>query len=58
MKEDNKDNIENKDSKDKKKTKKGVVNTNFGSIVLDDHSSRKIYIPKMIVDIQSYIHLR
>ena len=40
MKEDNKDNIENKDNKDKKdekKTKKGVVITNFGSIVLDDH---------------------
>ena len=35
-----------------------MVITNFGSIVLDDHSSRKIYIPKMIVDIQSYIHLR
>ena len=31
--------------------------TNFWSIVLDDHWSKKIYRPKMIVDVRCYIHL-
>ena len=32
--------------------------TNFWGIVLDDHWSKKIYSPKMIVDVGCYIHLR
>ena len=31
---------------------------NFWSFVLDDHWSKKIYRPKMIVDVWCYIHLR
>ena len=36
---------------------RGVVITNFWSIVLDDHWSKKIYIPQIIVDVRCYIHL-
>ena len=35
-----------------------VVITNFWSIVLDDHRSKKIYRPKINVDVRCYIHLR
>ena len=35
----------------------GVVITNFRSIVLDDHCSKKIYKPKMIVVVRCYINL-
>ena len=35
-----------------------VVITNFWSIVLDDHWSKKIYRSQMIVVVRCYIHLR
>ena len=35
-----------------------MVNTNFGSIVLDDHWFKKIYRLHKIVDVRFYIHLR
>ena len=35
-----------------------VVIMNFWSIVLDDHCSKKIYKPKMIVVVRCYINLR
>ena len=35
----------------------GMVITNFWSIVLDDHWSKKIYRPQIIVDVRCYIHL-
>lgn len=35
----------------------GGVITNFWSIILDDHRCKKIYSPKMIIDVRCYVHL-